>query len=91
MPANEPTSAPLPPYRAHCPSPEDSHWIGISLRWCRDANFIDQAGTPVIDGLGPIGAGDHSPREYMVKDSLPQRTLLLASVLADYVWGNKRY
>ncbi|WP_419663042.1 peptidase M20 [Desulfosarcina variabilis str. Montpellier] len=56
-----------------------------------DANFIDQAGTPVIDGLGPIGAGDHSPREYMVKDSLPQRTLLLASVLADYVWGNKRY
>jgi glutamate carboxypeptidase len=49
-----------------------------------DANFINQVGTPVIDGLGPIGAGDHSPREYMLKDSLPQRTLLLASILADY-------
>jgi glutamate carboxypeptidase len=49
-----------------------------------DANFIAQAGTPVIDGLGPIGAGDHSPREYMLKESLPQRTLLLAGILAEY-------
>lgn len=49
-----------------------------------DANFIAEAGTPVIDGLGPIGAGDHSPREYMFKESLPQRTLLLAGILADY-------
>lgn len=49
-----------------------------------DANFIAQVGTPVIDGLGPIGAGDHSPEEYMLKASLPQRTLLLASILADF-------
>ena len=55
-----------------------------------DANFIHQAGTPVIDGLGPIGAGDHSPREYMIRHSLPQRTLLLASILADYAKLNKR-
>ena len=48
-----------------------------------DANFIAQAGTSVIDGLGPIGGGDHSPREYMRKKSLPQRTLLLASILAE--------
>ena len=53
-----------------------------------DANFIHQAGIPVIDGLGPIGAGDHSPREYMFKHSLPQRTLFLASILADDVWGS---
>lgn len=50
-----------------------------------DANVIAEIGTPVIDGLGPIGAGDHSPREYMLKDSLPQRTLLLAGILADFV------
>lgn len=52
-----------------------------------DANFIAQTGTPVIDGLGPIGGRDHSPEEYMIKSSLPQRALLLASVLAE-VAGN---
>ncbi len=49
-----------------------------------DANQIAQAGTPVIDGMGPIGARDHSPDEYMLKSSLPQRTLLLACILADF-------
>ena len=49
-----------------------------------DANLIAAAGTPVIDGLGPVGGEDHSPREYMIKHSLPQRTLLLACILADY-------
>lgn len=56
-----------------------------------DANLIYQAGTPVIDGLGPIGEGDHSPGEYMFKHSLPQRTLLLASILADDTQLNKSY
>ena len=49
-----------------------------------DANFIAQAGVPVLDGLGPIGGGDHSPQEYMLKKSLPQRALLLTAILADY-------
>jgi glutamate carboxypeptidase len=43
-----------------------------------DANFIADLNVPVIDGLGPIGARDHSRDEYMIKDSLLQRTLLLA-------------
>jgi len=43
-----------------------------------DANFIADLNIPVIDGLGPIGARDHSRDEYMIKDSLLQRTLLLA-------------
>ncbi len=54
-----------------------------------DANFIADAGIPVLDGLGPIGARDHSPDEYMLKESLPQRTLLLAATLADYCGGEK--
>lgn len=49
-----------------------------------DANIIAQTGTPVVDGMGPIGGRDHSPDEYMLKSSLPQRTLLLACVLADW-------
>lgn len=43
-----------------------------------DANTIAGVGTPVIDGLGPIGEHDHSDREYVVRESLRQRTALLA-------------
>lgn len=46
-----------------------------------DANIIAVAGTPVIDGLGPIGRHDHSDREYMIKNSLPERTKLLVSII----------
>ncbi len=51
---------------------------------CSDANLIADEGVPVIDGLGPIGAKDHSHDEYMVKSSLLQRTLLLANVIANF-------
>jgi len=43
-----------------------------------DANFIAAENIPVIDGLGPIGARDHSEDEYMVKKSLLERTTLIA-------------
>lgn len=47
-----------------------------------DANLIAAEGVPVVDGLGPVGGRDHSPEEYMLKSSLPARTLLLACTLA---------
>jgi glutamate carboxypeptidase len=48
-----------------------------------DANTIAEAGTPVIDGLGPIGENDHSDREYMVRASfLPRSALLALSLVA---------
>jgi glutamate carboxypeptidase len=43
-----------------------------------DANTIAEVGTPVIDGLGPIGEHDHSDREYAVRESFRQRSTLLA-------------
>ena len=43
-----------------------------------DANTIAQEDIPVVDGMGPTGNGDHSDREYMVRRSLPARTLLAA-------------
>ncbi len=46
-----------------------------------DANFIADLGIPVLDGLGPIGGRDHSDEEYMVKESLLQRTILFAGTL----------
>ncbi|MHB8771560.1 MAG: M20/M25/M40 family metallo-hydrolase [Syntrophales bacterium] len=43
-----------------------------------DGNFIAAAGTPVVDGLGPIGGDGHSDREYLLRESLPERSALLA-------------
>ncbi len=48
-----------------------------------DANLIAGEQTPVIDGLGPIGAMDHSEEEYLIKESLLQRSALLACALID--------
>ena len=48
-----------------------------------DANLIADAGIPVLDGLGPAGEHDHSPREYMVVSSLAERTALTALTTAE--------
>ena len=39
------------------------------------------AGTPVLDGLGPIGGLDHGPDEYIEADSIVPRTALLTGVI----------
>lgn len=46
-----------------------------------DANFIAPLGIPVLDGLGAIGEGYHSEREYIFADSLEQRVRFLAELL----------
>jgi glutamate carboxypeptidase len=61
--------------------------LGISVipEWRQgvsDANIIAQAGIPVIDGLGPMGGNDHSPEEYIIKQSLKDRARLFAHILA---------
>ena len=48
-----------------------------------DANIIAEQGIPVLDGLGPAGANDHSKDEYMIKESLLQRATLLACSLVE--------
>ncbi|MEE4240434.1 MAG: M20 family metallopeptidase [Desulfopila sp.] len=50
-----------------------------------DANTIAACGIPVIDGLGPIGALDHSENEYILKDSLLQRCKL-ATLTTLEIW-----
>ena len=47
-----------------------------------DANFVAALGIPVLDGLGPVGDGAHSPQEYVEIDSLPERAALLAALLS---------
>jgi len=56
------------------------HRQGVS-----DANLIAAEKVPVVDGLGPIGDRDHSADEYIRRESLPQRALLIAgSILAGW-------
>jgi len=49
-----------------------------------DANFVAPLGIPVLDGLGAIGGGYHSPNEFILKDSLVSRVDLLAALLQDW-------
>ena len=49
-----------------------------------DANFVAPFGIPVLDGLGAVGEGHHSDREYIIADSLQERTRLLSALLTDW-------
>lgn len=49
-----------------------------------DGNFVAPLGVPVLDGLGAVGEGFHSPREYIFKDSLAERARLLAALLQNW-------
>jgi glutamate carboxypeptidase len=47
-----------------------------------DGNFCAALGVPTLDGLGAVGDGAHSPREYALIRALPERAALLAGLLA---------
>lgn len=46
-----------------------------------DANFVAPLGIPVLDGLGPVGDGAHSEREFAWLDSFAERSAQLAALL----------
>lgn len=54
---------------------------GAATGGASDASFVAAEGTPVLDGLGPIGGLDHGPDEYIEVDSIIPRTALLAGVI----------
>ena len=49
-----------------------------------DANFVAPLGIPVLDGLGAIGEGYHSEREFIFADSLEERARLLAALIREW-------
>jgi glutamate carboxypeptidase len=60
--------------------------LGFELRdaatgGASDANTTAGMGVPTLDGLGPVGGGDHSPDEYVELRSIVPRTTLLAALL----------
>lgn len=48
-----------------------------------DANLVADMRVPVLDGLGPIGAKDHSEDEYIITQSLFDRTVLFSAFLSE--------
>jgi glutamate carboxypeptidase len=61
--------------------------LGFELRdaatgGASDANTTSSAGTPTIDGLGPIGGDDHGPSEWVDLTSIVPRTALLATIIS---------
>jgi glutamate carboxypeptidase len=47
-----------------------------------DGNFTGALGIPTLDGLGAVGDGAHTPHENVLIRALPERTALLAGLLA---------
>jgi glutamate carboxypeptidase len=49
-----------------------------------DGNFIAPLGIPLLDGMGAIGEGYHSEREYIFTESMEQKAKLIASIVHDW-------
>ncbi|MEA3334550.1 MAG: M20 family metallopeptidase [Chloroflexota bacterium] len=82
MPAMEPVASAWLAALAH----REAAALGFSLSefvsgGTSDASYMAAAGAPVLDGLGPVGAKDHSPAEYLLVDSIVPRTALLARLI----------
>jgi glutamate carboxypeptidase len=60
--------------------------LGLNIAWkstggvC-DGNNIAACGVPVVDTMGVRGGAIHSPQEFLIVDSLPERAQLSALVL----------
>ena len=53
----------------------------MSTGGASDGNLTSAIGVPTLDGMGPVGAGFHGPKEYVEIDSIFERTKLLAQTL----------
>jgi glutamate carboxypeptidase len=63
--------------------------IGMDLKaggtgGASDGNFIAPLGIPVLDGMGAVGEGAHSEREYIFANSMEQKARLIASLLRNW-------
>jgi glutamate carboxypeptidase len=83
-PPMEPTAASMELFeRARTIARAHGLTIG-SVRWggSSDANLTAAAGTPTVDGFGPVGAGSHHPDEHVLVSELALRMALLADLVA---------
>lgn len=62
--------------------------LGIDLEDCvvggaSDGNFCSALGIPVLDGMGSVGGNAHAEGEYVLKDTIAQRSALLALLIME--------
>ncbi len=93
VPAEVAVEAPVPPWRATAGTRrllalarEVGAEVGVDVRavetgGCGDANLLAEHCDTVLDGLGPVGGGDHGPDEYLDLTTVPARVALLAGLL----------
>jgi len=60
--------------------------MGLQIGECTagggsDGNFTAAIGIPTLDGFGAVGDGAHSPGEYVIAKTMPERAALLAAML----------
>lgn len=60
--------------------------LDIDINWKEagggsDANYTAVLGVPTLDGFGPIGAGFHSDKEYLLLESIEPRIKMLMRIL----------
>ena len=63
--------------------------IGVELKaggtgGASDGNFIAPLGIPLLDGMGAVGEGYHSEREFIFAESLEQKAKLIASLIHEW-------
>lgn len=56
--------------------------LGQASGGMSDGNWTASRGLPTLDGLGPIGANDHSPDEYIDLRSVPLRCALISGLVS---------
>ena len=49
-----------------------------------DGNFVAPLGIPLLDGMGAVGEGYHSEREYIFEESLEQKAKLIATLILEW-------
>lgn len=55
----------------------------VAVGGASDGNFTAGMGVPTLDGLGAVGGGAHAEDEHVLISMIPQRTALLAALVAE--------
>lgn len=56
---------------------------GVAVGGGSDGNFTAAIGVPTLDGLGAVGGGAHADHEYVLVDTMIDRTRLVTALLKD--------
>ena len=60
---------------------------GVAVGGGSDGNFTAACGVPTLDGLGAIGGGAHADHEFVLVDTMVDRSRLLAAILSHLLAG----